>query len=120
MIAGPPSEILLARLQGWNFGFAQRKHAYRYRRLMRSNYYSARPKSDLVLPRDRRFGLAKQVGLLNPITRQALARRSSLRGLPKQSAAGTNQGIEAPNHFDSQTKLGNNGAIRLGRTRLGR
>jgi hypothetical protein len=31
--------------------------------------------------------------------------------LPKQSAARLNQGIEAPNHFGNETKLGSNGAI---------
>src|SRR6267378_1090379 len=95
MTAGPGSEILLARSREWNFGFAQRKHL----------------KSDLGFARDRRFRLANQERPLSRVTREALARRSSLRGLPNQSAAGTNPGIESPNHFGSQTKPGSNGAI---------
>jgi hypothetical protein len=41
MTAGPGSEIPLARSQEWNFGFAQRKQAYRYRRLALKLLFSA-------------------------------------------------------------------------------
>src|SRR6267154_888414 len=85
---------------------------------LRSNCYLT-PEGRSGIPRDRRFKLARHNCDNLAGSRQAPARRSSLRGLPKQSAARLNQGIEAPNHFGSQTKLGSNGAIPLAGVRCG-
>src|ERR1700681_2101307 len=119
MTAEPGSKSLLARSQGWDFGFAQRKQANVIVGL-RPNYYSARLKSDLGFPRYRRFRLANTGAAAQPDHAPGAGPSIKLARIAQTVRCGDIPRYRGPNHFGIQTKLGNNAAIRLGRKKQGR